>query len=58
MPNHETVVDLAETMTLLKINLSNKEQELVEANKRIEYLENELQKVLRDVGKEHHDEHA
>lgn len=46
MPNHDTIIEMAGTITLLRQIVDSKVEELEEAGKRIEYLEGELERVL------------
>lgn len=46
MPSHDTVIDMASTITLLRQIVDQKERDLQEAQERVEYLEKELASVL------------
>lgn len=46
MPSHDTVIDMATTITILHQLVEQKEQHLQESQKRVEYLQNQLAQVL------------
>lgn len=53
MPNYDTVIDLAETITILKQEIGKRDEWIQQRDRKVEMLEQELERVISGEAHDH-----